>query len=619
MRYRLILPLMFIGAALSAQEKCNAVVLEDAETFVMDSPTSGTYSVRRIVQVNGKAGEQEAVFHEYTDQFRSLTAFKGTVERAGAKPVKLKKDDLMTVSMASGLAEDGFLVGYVPAGTYPYTVTYEYTMNYRKGIAAFPAYVPVTSEKVRLEKGYYRLTVPAGTAISHFGERVGEVRKEEGKSDSYLWEVPVFEGFTEESMMPSWRSVVPNLSVAPVDFTYAGVKGSQGSWEDVGRWCYGLKEGAGLLPDDVVAQVRQMTASAGSDLERVRILYDYLRDHTRYVSIQLGIGGYKPFPAAQVHKSGFGDCKGLSNYLQAMLEAVGIPSTYTLVNTDRARFLNGYSGIGQMNHVMLCVPLAEQKDTLWVECTNAAVPLGYRHEDVAGHDVVLVTQEGGIPVRVPAYPDSLSRRVNRVEIDLREDGSAHLTVQKELYLDYTESWFGIHDWTPDERLSRLTRGLKTQPQDVMLTGVRDNFRDYDGPLFCPRMEVGYTFETRQYATVGKDRLFLPATPYNNTISLQRGKRQNDIVSESAYTLRDEIRIHLPAGFRLESLPSPVDIDSEWGAFRAEVAKDQDAVTIKQVFHGKRFHEPAARYDEYRTFVRAVNKAYGAGLVLVRDY
>ena len=167
MRYRLILPLMFIGAALSAQEKCNAVVLEDAEAFVMDSPTSGTYSVRRIVQVNGEAGEQEAVFHEYTDQFRSLTAFKGTVERAGAKPIKLKKDDLKTVSMASGLAEDGFLVGYVPAGTYPYTVTYEYTMTYRKGIASFPTYVPVTSEKVRLEKGSYRLTVPAGTAISH--------------------------------------------------------------------------------------------------------------------------------------------------------------------------------------------------------------------------------------------------------------------------------------------------------------------------------------------------------------------------------------------------------------------------------------------------------------------
>ena len=619
MRYRLILPLLLTGSVLCAQEKYHAVILEDAETFTMDSPASGSFTVRRSVLVNDKAGEQEAVFHEYTDQFRSLSAFKGTVERSGAKPLKVKKDDLQMVSIASGLAEDGFIVGYVPSAAYPYTVIYEYTMTFRKGIASFPSFVPVTSEKVRLEKASYRLTVPAGTAISHYAQKVGQVRKEEtGKTDTYLWEVPVFEGFTEEAMMPSWRTVVPNLSASPVDFTYAGVKGSQGSWKDVGRWCYGLKEGTGILPDDVVAQVRQMTASAGTDLERVRILYDFLRDHTRYVSIQLGIGGYKPFPAAQVHKSGFGDCKGLSNYLQALLEAVGIQAEYTLVNTDRARFLKDYSGIGQMNHVMLCVPLPEKQDTLWVECTNPSVPLGYRHEDVAGHDVVLVTPEGGVPVRVPAYPDSLSRRIHHIDIDLHEDGSAHIDIRKELYLDYTEGWLDFREWSSEKRLSGLTQGMKIQPQDLKVTGVRDNFRDYGGSRFCPRMEIDYSFDTRQYATTGKDRLFLPATPFNNALAVQRGTRQNEIVNGSVFTLRDEIHFRLPEGYSLESLPAPVETDSEWGAFKAVVSQDEGGVTLIHEFRLKRFHEPAERYDSYRTFVRAVNKAYGKGLVLVKN-
>lgn len=618
MRYRLILPLLLTGSVLCAQEKYHAVILEDAETFTMDSPASGSFTVRRSVLVNDKAGEQEAVFHEYTDQFRSISAFKGTVERSGAKPLKVKKDDLQMVSIASGLAEDGFIVGYVPSAAYPYTVTYEYTMTFRKGIASFPSFAPVTGEKVRLEKASYRLTVPAGTAISHFAQKVGEVRKEEtGKTDVYLWEVPVFEGFTEEAMMPSWRTVVPNLSVSPVDFTYAGVKGSQGNWEDVGRWCYGLKEGTGILPDDVVSEVRQMTASAGTDLERVRILYDFLRDHTRYVSIQLGIGGYKPFPAAQVHKSGFGDCKGLSNYLQALLEAVGIQADYTLVNTDRARFLKDYSGIGQMNHVMLCVPLPEKQDTLWVECTNPSVPLGYRHEDVAGHDVVLVKPGGGTPVRVPAYPDSLSRRIHHIDIDLHEDGSAHIDIRKELYLDYTEGWLDFREWSSEERLSGLTQGMKIQPQDLKVTGVRNNFRDYDGPRFCPRMEIDYSFETRQYATTGKDRLFLPATPFNNALTVQRGKRQNEIVNGSVCTLRDEIHFRLPEGYSLESLPAPVETESEWGTFKASVTQNERDVTLIHEFRLKRFHEPAEQYDSYRTFVRAVNKAYGKGLVLVK--
>ena len=512
MKYRLIIPLLLWAGLLSAQEKYNAIVLEDVETFTMSSSTSANLEVRRSVRVFNDAGLEDATFQEYTDQFRSISSFTGTIVKDGGNPVKIKKEDLVKVSIASGLAEDGFVNGYKPAASYPFTVTYEYTLSFRKGFASFPAFFPVSGEKVKVEKASYTLQVPSGTQINTYSEKAGEVKKETGKNDTYRWDIPVFEGYAEEALMPSWREVVPFVMASPVDFVFAGVPGSQGTWKDVGAFCYGLKEGTEDLPEDFVDRLKEMTASAGSDLEKVRILYDYLREQTRYVSIQLGIGGYKPFPAAQVQKSGFGDCKGLSNYMQAMLRAVGIPSSYTLVNTDRDHFLPGYSGIGQMNHVMLCVPLPEKKDTLWLECTSPSIPLGYRHEDVAGHDVVVVTPDGGVPVRVPAYADSLSRDFTDIDIDLSADGSAKATARRSLWLDETEDWIRIRDWKPETQNSRLTAGLSVQPQSVTLTGVQDNFRDYDGPGYCPWMQVDFTFDTRQYATTGNSRLFVPVNP-----------------------------------------------------------------------------------------------------------
>ena len=616
MRYRLLLPLLLWAGILSAQEKYNAVVLEDEETFTMTSPTAGNHTVRRSVRVFNDAGLDEAVFKDYMNQFRSLSAFKGTVEKEGGKPLKIKKEDLVTVSIASGLAEDGFVTAYQPASAYPFTVTYEYTVAYRKGIAFFPAFLPVDGEKVKVEKASYTLQVPAGTEIRTITAKAGEVQKESGKADTYRWEIPVFEGFVDEELMPSWREIVPFVMACPVNFTFAGVPGSQGSWEDVGAWCYGLKEGTADLPEDFISQLKEMTAGAGSDLEKVRILYEYLRGHTRYVSIQLGIGGYKPFPASVVHKTGFGDCKGLSNYMQAMLDAVGVASTYTLVNTDRERFLPGYAGIGQMNHVMLCVPLPEKKDTLWLECTNPSVPLGYRHEDVAGHDVVLVTPDGGIPVRVPAYPDSLSRDFRDIDIDLLGDGSAKAAVRRSLYLDETENWIRIREWKPETRQSRLTAGLAVQPQDVVLTGVQDNFQDYDGAGYCPWMQVDYTFSTRQYATMGKDRLFIPATPFPMSASLQRSKRQNDLVCKRGSVSRDRIRIHIPEGYRVESLPAPVTLDTEWGLLTATAEESDGVVTVLQELRVKPFRESPGRYDDFRTFIRAANKAYKAQIVLI---
>ena len=616
MKYRLTVLLLLWAGLLAAQEKYNAIVLEDVETFTMSSPTSGSLEVRRSVRVFNEAGLEDAVFQEYTDQFRSITSFKGTVVKEGGSPVKIKKDDLVRVSIASGLAEDGFINGYQPSASYPFTVTYEYTMSFRKGFASFPSFIPVSGEKVKLEKAVYTLQVPSGTHINTLSEKAGEVRKETGKVDTYQWNLPVFEGYAEESLMPSWREIVPFVAASPVDFVFAGVPGNQSTWKDVGAWCYGLNEGTDDLPEDFVARLKEMTASAGSDLEKVRILYDYLREQTRYVSIQLGIGGYKPFQASQVQQSGFGDCKGLSNYMKAMLGAVGVASDYTLVNTDRDRFLPGYSGIGQMNHAMLCVPLPEKKDTLWLECTNPSVPLGYRHEDVAGHDVVLVTAEGGIPVRVPSYADTLSRDECEMDIDLSADGSAKATVRRSFWLDETEDWLLIRDWKPETRRTRLTAGLTVQPQSVTLTGVKDNFRDYDGPGYCPWMQVDYTFDTRQYATTGNARLFVPANPYPMGATLQRTKRQNDLVHKRGAVSRSLIRIHIPEGYKVESLPAPVSLDAEWGSFTAAVRVEGDEVTVLHEFHSKSFREPPEEYDSFRTFVRALNKAYGGRIVLI---
>ena len=616
MRYRLSLLLILWAGLLSAQEKLNAIVQEDIEKFTMTSSTSGNLEVRRSVLVLNDSGLEEDVFKEYTDQFRTLASFKGTLEKEGGKPLKLKKDDLVKVSIASGLAEDGFVNAYQPSSTYPFTITYEYSLSYRKGFASFPSFFPVSCEKVKVEKASYTITVPSGTNINVIAAKTdGKVTKE-GKTDTYRWDVPVFEGFVIENLMPSWREIVPFVMACPVDFTYAGVPGSQGSWKDVGAWCNGLKEGTQDLPEEFVSRIREMTSKAGSDLEKIRILYDYLREQTRYVSIQLGIGGYKPYPASQVQKSGFGDCKGLSNYMQAMLDAVGVPSFYALVNTERKRFLPDYAGIGQMNHVMLCVPLPEKQDTLWLECTNPSVPLGYRHEDVAGHDVILVSEEGGIPIRVLAYADSLSRDYRDIDIDLSGDGSATASVRRNLYLDETEKWTNIREWKPETQRSRLTSGLTVQPQSFTINGIRDNFRDYDGPDYCPWMQIDFTIDIRKYATGNKERLFIPAHPYPMSASLQRGKRQNDLVCKRGGVSRDRIRIRIPEGYRIESLPNPISLNTEWGDFTASAKEEEGVVTVLFEFNAKPFRESLDKYDGFRSFIRSVNKAYTANVVLI---
>ena len=147
------------------------------------------------------------------------------------------------------------------------------------------------------------------------------------------------------------------------------------NWQTYGAWQYQLLNGRDQIPPTLKEELQRRTANCNTTYEKIAAVYQYLASTTRYVSIQLGIGGLQPIAAADVHRTGFGDCKGLSNYMRAMLTELGIPSTYTVISTTSRRLLADFASANQNNHVILQVPLPN--DTLWIECTNPTLPLGY--------------------------------------------------------------------------------------------------------------------------------------------------------------------------------------------------------------------------------------------------
>lgn len=618
-RYLSILAFLLIPVLSYGQEYI-AEVLESTESFQMKSVSSGTFRVHYKVKINKESATSLGRIAIYVDSDKSLSSFSGSItDPSGKLYRKLKKQDLDIKALSEEMADDNFVYYYRPVLQVPYIVEYDYELTYKRGVPAFPAFFPVTSPDVKLAKGEFSVDVPAGTAIQYSSSMEPEIKKD-GLRDKYVWSVSDFAGFSAESFMPPATELVPYVYASPVKFMFSKVEGNQGSWTDIGLWLYDLQKDTWDLSDEDKAKVRNMTSSCGSTFEKVKVLYDYLRQTTRYVSIQLGIGGYKPFNASTVSRTGFGDCKALSNYLKVMLEAAGVDSYYYILNTNRANLEKGYSSVGMMNHAMLAVPLAgstpEQKDTLWVECTNPSLPLGYRHYDVAGHQVVLVTETGGQMIRCGRYADSLSRLQNKVRVLVNAVGDAFVDVQENALLDFTESRIRFQSLSEKEKSDRLASAIAVSSNTPKIKNIRDNFGDYPkyGKSYVPETKIDYSFESSSYAERNGERLFVPVTPLKTEVNWKRGVRKNDIYIESGYTKLDSVEIAVPPSYELEGLPKPVNIDCGWVSLSSVLKANDNKVMVVMKVEYKAGRYPKEKYAEFSAAARKFNNLVSSKIV-----
>ncbi|MBL7755431.1 MAG: transglutaminase family protein [Chitinophagaceae bacterium] len=253
---------------------------------------------------------------------------------------------------------------------FPVTVV-EYIEKTQFESLNLPSFRPVSESKISILNAQFKLTIDGSFAIKSFvgnGITFDSAKQQHGIYAYYTTNQVAQQSKFNESQY--------SVNLAPQQFYYDGFEGSLASWPAFGNFFADLNQGLQDLPPILKTETDELLANAISKIDTIRALYHYLQDNYRYVSIQLGIGGYKPFSATEVYKNKFGDCKGLSNFMYSLLAAYNINSYYVLAYIgQRNSLLNMDTAINGFNHAMLLVPVF--KDTVLLECTSNKLGAGY--------------------------------------------------------------------------------------------------------------------------------------------------------------------------------------------------------------------------------------------------
>lgn len=595
-------------------EDAYVVVRTNSIDFHYKSPVHASEKRLMVITVLDRKGLGAAHFQEWGDQFKTLKSFRAVLYSASGTEIrKYNRKDLTQSSYSSELATDNlqYYLECVPP-TFPFTILYEYEMEWKDGIIIFPPFTPQSGYRQSLQSAGYSLTYPQGTEIMHktIAWPVDALHTTDKKTETMRWTLSPLKAIKEELFDPSPISFLPQLYTAPKEFSYEGHKASIASINDICLWQQSLNQGRDQLDEVTRAKVLAMTDTITDTRRKVEVLYNYLGAHTRYESIQLGLGGFQPIAAAEVCRTGFGDCKGLSNYLHAMLKVTGIPSYYSLIRLDEYQkdLSDDFTAFIKTNHIVLQVPLAG--DTLWLECTNTRNPFGFVHNSIAGHHALVTTEQGGYMTRLPDYPDSVNIENNRMKIVLQSDGQAKVNHQRSWEMKYYDLKSSLVLAKASDQTDYLRSTIKLPNASIEQMSWNDIKNS------TPRLEVNFEWSTAALGTKTGNRLFIPVNCLRSeSTAIPKGPRKPDIVLNVGTTDTENIELILPDDYEIEQLPGPVFVKNDFGSFSSLLIAEESKIIILQTLSIKSGRWDASAWDQLLTLYNTSRDAYRNKIIL----
>ncbi|MFT3702573.1 MAG: DUF3857 domain-containing protein [Agriterribacter sp.] len=598
----------------------NANVVKRAEELrfeIVDPGKTKLYHKYALTILN-ENGDKYAIAFEYYDKIREVKSIEGTLyDGAGNKIKSLKKSDIKDLSGSDegSLADDNRIkVHSFYQRLYPYTVEYETEVQYNNSFF-FPVWDPVDNEKIAVVQSALTVVTPADFAVrfkSFNYKNEPEVKDEKGNK-VYRWEIKNFEPIELEYAYPSWDYLAPMVYLAPVKFELEKYAGDMSTWQGFGQFIYTLNAGRDKLPDNIKQTVHQLTDGVGDVKKKISILYEYMQQNTRYISIQLGIGGWQTFDATYVANKKYGDCKALSNYMYSLLKEAGIKSCYTLVKAgNNSNYFRDDFPSNQFNHAILCVPL--QKDTVWLECTSQTLAAGYLSDFTANRPVLIIDETGGKLVRTPKYGLEQNVQLRKAEGVVDENGQLQVvlnTIYKATEQDDVHDL--VNHLSKDKQMEYLKKMIDLPHYDV----TKFDYKEFKSAL--PEVDEHLEITALNYASITGKRLFVnPNIISRNSTKLKTDNtRKYPLVLKFPYHDIDTAIITVPAGYQAEAIPSPVKLETKFGKYIASAELKGDKIYYYRNIEKYDGEFPATDYNDLAKFYEQIYKADRNRIVLVK--
>lgn len=455
------------------------------------------------------------------------------------------------------------------------------------------------AEPIRRAK--YVLITPKSRTF-YFNSPNGIARSEEVKGDSRIFSFNAADvkPLDPEAHQPPYTETLNRVHVS----TYK-------NWDEMGKWYWGLVKDQFVADDEVKKRAQEATKGLSSERDKVRAVYNYVVQKTRYVALEFGIHGFKPYRCAQIFARGFGDCKDKATLIVTMLKELGIPATIVIVRTGmKGDFDLAPASLAPFDHAIAYVPSLD----LYLDGT--AEYTGSQELPAMDRGSLALQVNEGKPVLVHLPDPPASESVVRTVVD------GTLSADALLQFEWTAEAAGVSASTWRRRYhAEATRSQRVQedlaekfPSAQLASVASGDLENLEIPATVKAKGKAPSFARRD-----GDSWSIPVTPAQHLVKdfAPLEKRKQSTRFSAKHTSDTSWNIRLPAGAKAVSVPQPMDVASPFGKVTVTVDANGSQVSVRTVITLSESRIRAADYPAFREFCERADRALGQRFVYTK--
>ncbi len=442
--------------------------------------------------------------------------------------------------------------------------------------------------------------VPVQFKTVNFELQPTESTTEEFKN--YVWEARNTKALKRESFMQSGGDVLSVLHITTLP-----------EWTNISDWYNDLSTPQ-AKPDPEVKEVVATLFPTGktfTELQKARIIYDYIVKNINYSSVSFRQSAYVPQKANKVIMSKLGDCKDVSTLYATIAREAGLKANLMLVNTRN----NGEKDLSlpspDFNH---CIVKVIADGTPWyLELTDRNLPFGSLPDADFGAAVLEIpyNAEKSSGTLFPLFPKNRlpNLRDNKTRINITD---VDFNIHTDVTLTGASSSFVRNKYREQNREKQM-EAMQRSLADKFTNKVIVKGCDF-GDLFTLNDTLQYHAQydvKNQVVEIGELQTF--KVPFFHTFVKADAFPEDERKFAIAYWDYEEtdqydetVTVSVPEGRRISDIPKDVNLSFNGTVYSLRYVRDGDTrLNIIRTIKVNRDNIPAEKYDEFKKFVQAI--------------